>query len=446
MENDTIFALSSGAGKAGVAVFRLSGSDALKVLNDLVGYEVGARTVHYAKLFAPGTKELIDSGIVFCFRAPASFTGEDMAELQVHGSIAVIDALSEILCAQGLRPAEPGEFTLRAFENGKIDLAQAEALADLIDAETTLQKQQALQQADGRLSAVAADWNMRLLQSLAPLEAGIDFPDEEDVPAEIESNAVPVINAFISELSDYLEVSSQAKRVREGISIVLLGRPNAGKSSLLNYLANSEVAIVSDTPGTTRDLVTVRLDIEGVPVTIIDTAGLREVTHDTIELEGMRRARERAGQADIRLLLVDGSHTSQELHQLTRELLTGDAVIYTKRDLEDPVPDLMVDGVEPLSASVVTGQGMMELRQFLSRRIVELCGDVEEPRLTRLRHVHAVQNAREALIRSLERINMHPELAAEDVRLAMRHLGSITGKVDVEDILGEIFSSFCIGK
>ncbi|MCI5043325.1 MAG: tRNA uridine-5-carboxymethylaminomethyl(34) synthesis GTPase MnmE [Aquisalinus sp.] len=446
MASDTIFALSSGAGKAGVAVFRLSGPAALSTLNDLTRRAMTARRVYHARLYVPGAKDLIDTAVVFSFCEPASFTGEDMVELQVHGSSAVISNLSDVLLMQGLRPAEPGEFTLRAFENGKVDLAQAEALADLIDAETTLQKQQALQQVDGRLSTLAEDWYMRLLHSIAPLEASIDFPDEEDVPAQIENRSLPVITAFIKELSSYLEDSDKAQRVREGISIVLLGRPNAGKSSLLNYLANSDVAIVSDTPGTTRDLITTRLDIAGVPVTVVDTAGLREQTQDDIELEGIRRARDRASKADLRLLLVENGHTFDEMEFLREELRNGDAIVLTKSDLPGKSPAIKSKKAKTLSVSVVSENGMDDLREFLRQRVSELCGTVDEPRLTRLRHVHAVQGAREALIRSIERIKIHPELAAEDVRLAMRHLGSITGKVDVEDILGEIFSSFCIGK
>ncbi|WP_306251980.1 tRNA uridine-5-carboxymethylaminomethyl(34) synthesis GTPase MnmE [Parvularcula sp. IMCC14364] len=447
MENDTIFALSSGAGKAGVAVFRISGPGASGTLELFSGKKLPAREVSFSRLTDPKSTKLIDSGIVFWFAGPASFTGEDMAEMQVHGSRAVIDEMMRALSGSGLRPAEPGEFTMRAFRNGKIDLAQSEALADLIDAETIHQKQQALQQVDGRLSALAMNWYQQLLGCLAPLEAGIDFPDEEDVPVDIENTAVPVIRKFIQELSFYLEEGKKARRVREGVSVVLIGAPNAGKSSLLNYLAGSEVAIVSDIPGTTRDLIEVRLDIKGVPVSMVDTAGLRSQSADRIEEEGMRRARQRAANADLRICLIDGSVENQLRLSILRDLGPGDVVLITKADLAS-ASDIgcNIEHHKHFAISTKTGDGVKPFILHLEAVIAELCGSIEEPRLTRARHIHAVQEARQSLQRSLNYVVEQPELAAEDVRLAMRHLGSITGMVDVEDVLGEIFSSFCIGK
>jgi len=440
---DTIFALSSGAGRAGVAVFRLSGPRAIEIAEALSGKAILLRQVVYAKLRDPDDRREIDSGIVFTFKGPASFSGEDMAELQVHGSLAVIDDLSDVLIAQGARPAEPGEFTRRAFSNGKLDLAQAEALADLIDAETSLQKQQALGQLDGRLSGLAEDWRAQLLAALAPLEAAIDFPDEEDIPAQIEARSAPVIAALIETLETFAREAEQGRRLRHGVSIVLLGPPNAGKSSLLNWLAGSEAAIVSDTPGTTRDLIEVRLDLGGVPVSLVDTAGLRELTDDQIEQEGMRRARDRAAKADLRIGLFDGRDGDGSAI-LADTVGPDDFLVANKADLFDSLPDVRERQV--FSISLKTGAGTSLLLEALTRRVRELTGQADEPRLTRLRHVHAVNGAIEALSRAITQTGNMPELAAEDVRIAIRHLDQITGRIDVEEVLGEIFSSFCIGK
>ena len=445
---DTIFALSSGAGKAGVAVFRLSGPGARAALNKFSKRKVKPRRVVHSSIFNPETGGLIDEGIIFSFAGPASFTGEDMAEIQVHGSHAVIDVLSDALVAAGIRPAEPGEFTLRAFRNGKLDLAQAEALADLIDAETSLQQQQALDQLGGGLSALAEDWRKQLTGILAPLEAGIDFPDEADIPEKIEGQAAPVIRQLIQDLEAYLEASTGAQRLRRGVSVVLLGPPNAGKSSLLNRLAGSDIAIVSATPGTTRDALEVRIDLEGIPVTITDTAGLRDETSDEIEEEGMRRARQKAETADLRIGLLDGNQSSLGKQISALELDRDDIVVLNKSDLRPASPN-EISGKAlglPLNLSLKTGKGFEDFLDVLKGKVKILCGNVEEPRLTRARHVHAAKEAILALKRSLEILALQPELSAEDVRLAARHLGAITGAVDVEDVLGEIFSSFCIGK
>ncbi len=479
---DTIFARASGAGRAGVAVFRVSGPGAHVLAEKLSRRKIAARRPILARLFDPGTGEEIDRGLVILFKGPASFTGEDVAEFYLHGSRAVEAAFAEAAAALGARPAGAGEFTRRALQNGKLDLAQVEALADLIDAETSLQRKQALGQFEGRLSGLAEGWRKRLIAVLAPLEAAIDFPDEEDVPAAIAARAGPEINALIAELKSYLARASRARRLREGVSVAIIGAPNAGKSSLLNALAGSDVAIVAATPGTTRDIVETRLDLAGVPVLVADTAGLRDQTTDEIEAEGMRRALARAAAADLRILVIDplpplekggsefgasripggdqsatglvsdpplpplfkGGNTTALEARFGSPLRRGDIVVWSKADLGGKA-GTPPDGVAGVVVSAKTGAGIDELVLILTERGRALAGGSESAALTRLRHVQAVEAAIDALTRARERL-AEPELAAEDARLAARALGEITGAVGVEDLLDEIFASFCIGK
>jgi len=441
---DTIFARASGAGKAGVAVFRVSGAQSHRIASALVGKRIKPRVAKLAQLVDPESGAPIDRGLVILFDGPASFTGEDIAEFHLHGARAVETSLFETLAAMGARPAERGEFTLRALKNNKLDLAQVEALADLIDSETTLQRMQALGQLDGRLSAAAEGWRTALLRIAAPLEADIDFPDEGDVPAAVASRAGPAIRQLKDELTTYLAKSGRARTIREGVSIAIIGAPNAGKSSLLNALAGSDVAIVSDVPGTTRDIVEARLDLGGVLATIADTAGLREATSDAIEAAGMARARMRADEADIRILVADPTgDVSRETVQL---LGPGDFLVWSKADLGARPSDLATDnGVSVFTVSAKTGAGLADLVAGMTENVSrETTGS--EPALTRVRHVKAVEDAVAALARAEANLETAPELAAEDARLAIRALGSITGAVGVEDVLGEIFSSFCIGK
>lgn len=442
--SETIFARASAPGKAGVAVFRLSGDKSHSIAKALVGKRMKPREAVYVQLRNPGTQAPIDSGLAILFTGPASFTGEDVAEFHLHGARAVEAALFETLAAQGARPAEPGEFSLRALRNGKLDLAQAEALADLIDSETTAQRVQALGQLDGRLSAVAERWRRQLLGVMAPLEAGIDFPDEGDVPDAIEAQAAPLIESLKNALTLFLARSGQARMIREGVSIAILGPPNAGKSSLMNALAGSDVAIVSDIAGTTRDVIETRLDLGGVLATVADTAGLHGRARDAVELEGMARARRRAEAADIRIGVLDpAAPVSRETIAL---LAPGDVLVWSKADLGGSIPEGMApDGVVNLSVSAATHENMKALVGALSAKLsLEAIGD--DPALTRARHVRAVEEALAALARAQTRLGDAPELAAEDVRMAARALGQITGAVGVEDVLGEIFSSFCIGK
>lgn len=449
---DTIFARASGAGRAGVAVFRISGPRAREIGQLLSKRILTERRPALVAARDPASGETIDRGLAILFCAPASFTGEDVVEFHLHGSRAVEAAFAHAAAAAGARPAEAGEFTRRALLNGKLDLAQVEALADLIDAETTQQRKQALGQLDGRLSALAEGWRAQILRVLAPLEADIDFPDEDGVPAAVAARAGPAIDALVADLKRYLGGSGRAQRLREGVSVAIVGPPNAGKSSLLNAFAGADVAIVSETAGTTRDIVEVRLDLGGVPAIIADTAGLRGETGDAIEREGMRRALARAASADLRIMVNDpltddmaaaSGNVSRETEGV--KLAPGDFLVFSKSDLGG-APGAAPQGVAAFHVSARTGDGMAELIDALEFAAARLAGGSEAPALTRLRHAAAVEEAVAALERARARVETDAELAAEDARLAARALGRITGAVDVEDILGEIFSSFCIGK
>ncbi len=452
---DTIFARASGAGKAGVAVFRLSGPSAKAAAETLSGVSLAARRAHYAVVRDPKSQSPIDSGLILYFPAPNSFTGEDVVELQLHGARAVEIDLYRTLTAMGLRLAEPGEFTKRALQNGQMDLAEVEGLADLVDAETSFQRRQALAQQFGGLSKVAADWRARLIAILAALEADIDFPDEEDVPAAVAAGAGPEIAALIDDLSAHRKRSKGAQSLRDGVYAAIIGPPNAGKSSLLNLLAGDDKAIVSTTPGTTRDAIEVRMDLAGAPVTFVDTAGLRDQTDDEIEIQGMGRTRNAAQSAHLRILVIDlFADVSRETLSLAQ---AGDFVLVNKTDLADATARAeavarrlgrlgVADRLVGMGVSVATGAGIDGFVDALTERVRALSAtDLEGP-LTRERHVAAVSEAIERLGQASSKVETAAELAAEDVRLAARALARITGDVDVEAVLGDIFSSFCIGK
>lgn len=456
---ETIFARASGGGRAGVAVFRVSGPSAFSIAQALSG-DLARPNRAVLRPVRENSGDLIDQGLVILFKGPASFTGEDVAELHLHGSPAVEAALYEALTALGARPAEAGEFTKRALLNGKLDLAEVEGLADLLDAETSLQRKQALGQFGGRLSAAAEGWRNRLLAIMAPLEADIDFPDEEDVPAAIAARAGPEIDALVADLKQHQKSSAEAKAIREGVKIAIIGAPNAGKSSLLNRLAGSDRAIVSEAPGTTRDVIETRLDLGGMLVSLFDTAGLRAQTPDPIEKEGMRRARLAASDANIRILIIDAAAEGFPSGSVSREtdirsfaakspayglLRAGDYVILNKADLIAGRPDLSRPVENLFFMSAKTGQGFEEFLAALTRSVVSL-GRADDALLTRARHTEAVARAVAHLEAARAGLAVSPELAAEDVRLAARSLGGITGAVGVEDVLGAIFSSFCIGK
>ena len=468
MKPETIVALASGAGRAGVAVIRVSGSQGGAVLRALSGADLPPPRVATLCAFRdPVGGDLLDEGLALWFAAPASFTGEDVAELHLHGSAAVEAALYETLLAHGARPAEAGEFTRRALLNGKLDLAEVEGLADLLEAETSLQRKQALGQLGGRLSQAAEGWRNRLLAIMAPLEADIDFPDEEDIPAAIAARAGPEIDALIGELKSSEKAAAGAKAIREGVKVAIVGAPNAGKSSLLNRLSGSERAIVAETPGTTRDVIEARLNLGGMLVSLFDTAGLRENPDNSIEIEGMRRTRMTAEGADIRVLMIDAAAGPFHAGSVSREtkrrekqpavadfdayglLREGDFVILNKCDLvsaQDGRVSPPVGLAENLfRMSVKTGAGFDAFLAALGSAVAGRCR-ADNALLTRARHTEAVASAVSHLQAARRSLAISPELAAEDVRLAARALGGITGAVGVEDVLAAIFSSFCIGK
>jgi tRNA modification GTPase len=444
--SDTIFAPATAAGRAAVAVVRLSGPGTAEAVCALAGRLPAARRASLRRLKDRRGRK-IDQALVLWLPGPGSYTGEDSAELHVHGGPAVVSALLEALAAEGLRLAEPGEFTRRAFEHGKLDLAQAEGVADLVEAETEQQRRQALSQLEGRLSNVQARWREALTEALAYFEAAVDFPDEA-LPADVAARARPVLQQLATELDAGVADAERGERVREGYRVAIVGAPNAGKSSLLNALAGRDAAIVTATPGTTRDVIEVPVVLAGYKVLLADTAGLRD-TPEEIEAEGVRRARAWADGADLRLWLVDGSVA--ELPGLPEEVGEGDLCLITKRDL--PVGPAGAWAAEVarrmgIAAAEVTARGpsdMAWLKQTLAERVVADLAGAELPSATRLRHRELLMEAATRVRQALAE-DEALELAAEDVRLAARALDRITGRIDPEQVLGRIFSTFCIGK
>ena len=436
----TIFALATAPGRAGVAVVRVSGPETSSALKALAGNDLPRpRVASLRTLRDPRNGEALDDALVLWFPAPKSFTGEDVAELHLHGGRAVVAGVIEALAAlPGLRVAEPGEFTRRAFENGKLDLTAAEGLADLVDAETGAQRRQALRQMEGALGRLYEGWRERLTRALAHIEADIDFPDE-DLPSGVADAVRPELDRLAAEIRAHLDDGRRGERLREGLHIAIVGAPNAGKSSLLNALARREAAIVSARAGTTRDVIEVHLDLGGFPVVLADTAGLRDAA-DEIEEEGIRRALDRAARADVKIAVFDATEAPDAA---TRGLIDADTVVVlNKTDLAPPAP--AVDGVPAIAVSARTGAGLRELEGRLAAFSADRLAGTGAPALTRARHRTALEECREALARALTA--PLPELAAEDVRLASRALGRITGRVDVEDLLDVIFRDFCIGK
>jgi tRNA modification GTPase len=434
---DTIFALSSGRGRAGVAVVRLSGPAAAGAVQALTGAERPKPRLASLRKFSGSDGTLIDEGLVLWFPEPGSFTGEDVAEFHVHGGRAVVEALLAALDAlPGLRPAEAGEFTRRAVENGKFDLTQAEALADLINAETEAQRRQAVIQYGGALAALYEDWRTRLIRAAAWAEAAIDF-SEEEIPPDAMTSAKAQVAEILGEIRTHLNDDRRGEILRDGFYLTVIGPPNSGKSSLINALARRDVAIVSDIPGTTRDVVEVHLDLGGYPVIVADTAGLR-ASADAIESEGVRRALARAEAADAVLLLLDASAEDPLAGLPEGALQSASLTVWNKIDLPHPARD-------GLSMSVKTGQGLDTLLGALAElvRTTTSSGDASPP-LTRQRHRRALTEAADSLARCLAA--GAPELIAEELRLALRALGRITGRVDIEDLLDVVFRDFCIGK
>jgi tRNA modification GTPase len=433
---DTIFAPATAAGRAAVAVIRVSGPDSSKILQALAAPLPAPRRAALRRLTARG--EALDEALILWLPGPGSFTGEDSAELHLHGGRAGVEAVSRELARLGLRLADPGEFSRRAFQNGKLDLTQAEAIADLVDAEAEAQRRQALGQLEGELSARYEVWRQRLVQALARLEAAVDFPDE-DLPETLQAEVGARIGELASELEAALADHGRGERVREGFKIALIGAPNAGKSSLLNRLAGREAAIVTEIAGTTRDVIEVPAVIEGFKVLFADMAGLRE-SRDPIEAEGVRRARAWAEAADLRLWVIDQAAPAI----LQEAVRPGDLLLLNKADLP-PGPDAGLPVIETLRVSAKTEHGMDALWAALSVRVKALTGG-DFPAVTRLRHRRHLQDAAEALRRGQTALARSPELGAEDLRHAARALGRIAGRIDPEQVLDEVFSSFCIGK
>ncbi len=442
MHQDTIFALASGAGRGGVAVLRISGPRAGAALAGLTLQGLpAARRACLRRLFDAASGEALDDALVLWFPGPDSFTGEDVAELHVHGGRAVVGAVTDVLSAvAGLRIARPGEFTRRAFANNRLDLAQAEGLGDLIEAETEGQRRQALRQLEGGLSRQAEGWAERLTQALAMLEADIDFPDE-GLPKQLADQVLLSLAELSADLITHLASYRRGEGVREGFRIAIIGAPNSGKSTLLNKLLGREAAIVSETAGTTRDVIDGRIEIAGFPVWISDTAGLHE-TEDPIEAEGVRRALACAERADLRLLVVDSTTEAPPPSHVA--LTPGDLVLLNKMDRAGVTyPPTASD---TLRISAKTGQGLTGLRARLEQTVKERLAGEEVPPLTRARHREAVALAAEAVQRAQCALPKGAELAAEDLRLASRAIGRLTGRFDVEQVLDAVFSKFCIGK
>ena len=435
---DTIVALSSGRLPAGVAIVRVSGPKSRFALETIAGEVPSARMAQFCR-FVDAAGAPIDTGLALFFPGPNSFTGEDVAEFQIHGGRASVSALLNVLTSMdGVRHAEPGEYTQRAFLNGKLDLTETEALADLIAAETEAQRRFALANAAGAQRTLYLGWRERLLHARAMVEAEIDFADEDDVPGSVAASMWADVRALIEEIERHVAGFHAAEIIRDGYDVVILGAPNAGKSSLFNVLAKRDAAIVTDEPGTTRDLLEIALDLGGIRVRVTDTAGLREAG-GRIESMGIERARARAAEADLVLMLEDLTAPAHvEVGVADRKVMK----IGTKVDL---VPGaLSGDSRYDRLVSSTSGAGIPELLEEVGSRASAAVQSVGDVLPSRLRHIELLQTTMEFLAKAIEEMEL--ELRAEDLRLAADTLGRIVGAVDVEDILGAIFSQFCIGK
>ncbi|MCC8371693.1 MAG: tRNA uridine-5-carboxymethylaminomethyl(34) synthesis GTPase MnmE [Rickettsia endosymbiont of Pseudomimeciton antennatum] len=462
---ETIFAQSSKSGKAGVAVFRISGPKSLVALKHLLkndNAELVPRVMYCRKLINPKNQELIDDAVVAYFQAPASFTGEDVVEIYTHGSVAIAAMLTEtLLTIDGLRMAEPGEFTRRAFLNGKFDLTAAEGIADLIEAETIWQHRQAVKQVSGELEELYNGWRQNLLTIIGLLEAYIDFPDE-DIPQEILNRVMTISGELKYAIIKHLNDNRRGELLRTGIKLTILGTPNVGKSSLLNFLMQRDVAIVSNIEGTTRDIIEGHLDIGGYPIILQDTAGIR-ASNDLIELEGIKRAIESAKMADIKIIMLDAiklSNSPSYFEEMTGiiDLIDDNTImLINKIDLLNEINkiiDVCSNRLFPLNKnylkiSIKNNIGMDSLLKEIENIAHNIAGLTETPHITRQRQRAFIEKALEYLEKfNNENFNGENDLvlATEDVRMAIRSLSNVTGKISVEEVLGEIFSNFCIGK
>ncbi len=437
MKTDTIFALSSAKGRAGVAVFRISGPKSLEVLRKVANYksDISPRLLYRAKIIDPDSMELIDDAMFVYFKAPNSFTGEEVVEIHTHGSIAITNILTEILLKfEGARYAEAGEFTRRAVLNDKMDLTKAEGLIDLINSETLMQHKQSIKQMDGFLYKKCEDWRKEIISVMSLVEAFIDFPDEE-IPEQVLEDAENKINSLKTSFQRYLNDKRRGERLRNGIKLTIYGKPNVGKSSLLNCLTKREVAIVSEISGTTRDIIETHLDIGGYPIILTDTAGIHEETQDTIEKEGIRRARIAVEEADIKIYMQDASSN------LIDSELDDDSTIYLVNKI-DLANHKLPKGY--LGVSIKENIGLDALFEEIAKKAAEIAGNAEDVCITQTRHRVALQNSFDAL----ERFDFRGDIviAAEELRIAAFEISMLIGRIDVEDILDQIFSSFCIGK
>jgi tRNA modification GTPase len=447
---DTIFALSSGRPPAAIAVVRICGPSARSALEKLVGRVPQPRQATLTRVRDPASGEVIDEALALWFPGPYSETGDDMAELQVHGGNAVVAAILGVLArVEGCRLAEAGEFTRRAFKNGRLDLTEVEGLGDLIAAETQAQRRQAFRQLKGLIGDRAEAWRKRLIEALALVEARIDFSDEPGVPEDLLGPAFNAARQLRDEIAAALAQGGRGERLRDGIVVAIAGPPNAGKSTLLNRLARREAAIVSPYPGTTRDVIEVHLDLGGYPVTLLDTAGIRD-SDDPVEHEGVRRARERAAAADLVLWVTDSSADDAVIAAYDQRLANAEMwALNNKIDLAPTKPCETNESefARAFAISATSGTGVDALMTALASYTQAFFTGIEAPVATRARHRHALEETMASLDRALAQEGRgQEELIAEDMRAAATNLGRLTGRVDVEDILDVIFRDFCIGK
>jgi tRNA modification GTPase len=441
----TIFSLSSAPGKAGVSVFRISGPKALKTAENLTKQtNFEPRRVRLKKIYNKNN-ELIDSCLLFFMQAPKSFTGEDCVELHVHGSVAVIEKLTTELYGLGLRQAAAGEFTRRAFENGKIDLTEAEGLADLIDAETEGQHKQAIKQMDGALRNLYEGWRQNLLNALAQIEGEIDFPDEEDVPNNLSHKALPYLNLVLEGSEKVLKTAEIGEAIRHGLDIVIIGSPNTGKSTILNGLSKRDVAIVTPTAGTTRDIISINMILKGIPVRLSDTAGIRNTTNE-IEAEGIDRALKLSKKADILIYVIDLNETGSSKN-INDHISDDDIVVYNKADKYKKQTTLK-SSISPneIKISALKDEDIDDLRLLLEKVISKKYTIGSEPTLTRVRHRNCVSDMYLSTKRAVGCLNRSPELAGDDIRSALHSLEELAGISDIESVFDLIFSRFCVGK
>ena len=440
-----IYALSSGRGPSGIAIVRISGSETLKICQNLTkSKDINPNEVNFCKIYDPNNGNVIDpEALLLWFPGPNSYTGEDLAELQIHGSNAVINALLRVLSEQkNCRLAEPGEFTKIAFQNDKIDLLKAESIGDLIHSETELQRQQAIKLVQGNVSNYYNDLREKIIKSLAFIEAKIDFA-EEDLPEKVLKDAHKSIKEIHSEITKIIEDNKVGEKIRDGFRVSITGEVNAGKSSLLNLLSKREVAIVSDEAGTTRDVIETYLNLDGYPVILADTAGIREAKNE-VEKKGISLALGKSKEADLNIVVIDNS--SKKINKEIQNMINKDTIILlNKSDVSDKQNHKF--DVDTVLASVKSNKNIDKLINLVKAKLSKKFSSNNSALITRERHRVKLNDCLKEIEKFLKKDqNKDLELAAEDLRMATRHLGSIVGKVDVEEILGSIFKDFCIGK